>query len=173
MHTCIPSHRLKRSWQSCPKRVSAGNKNTPSTHHPRIWNVTASMVGLKKKRSLTQKSHPKNSEPQRYSWERKRSQRPGTLQSESSCWLYDHTSLTHIQKHFDGRNWMCHCMCNCNWEHFTTFNKHQIHMKINKICLPSPFMAFLSFRTSSSALKRGYGLRVPSSCSKNSINDDW
>ena len=34
MHTCIPSHRLKRSWHSCSRWVNAGNKNThcaPST----------------------------------------------------------------------------------------------------------------------------------------------
>ena len=78
MHTCISSHRLKRSRRSCPRRVNAGNKNTPSTHHPRRRNVTTLMVGLKtknKKRSHTQKSHPppqkkkkKNGEPQRYSW---------------------------------------------------------------------------------------------------------
>ena len=33
MHTCILSHRLKRSWHSCPRRVHAGNKNTPSMHN--------------------------------------------------------------------------------------------------------------------------------------------
>ena len=58
MHTCISSHGLKRSWRSCPRRVNAGNKNTPSTHHPRRRNVTTLMVGLKK-RSHTRKSHPK------------------------------------------------------------------------------------------------------------------
>ena len=46
MHTCISSHGLKRSWRSCPRRVNAGNKNTPSTHHPRRRNVTTLMVGL-------------------------------------------------------------------------------------------------------------------------------
>ena len=29
------------------KKKNAGSKNTPSMHHPRRWNVTASMVGLK------------------------------------------------------------------------------------------------------------------------------
>ena len=67
MHTCISWHGLKRSWRSCPRRVNAGNKNTPSTHHPRRRNVTTLMVGLKK-RSHTQKFHPKSGEPQRYSW---------------------------------------------------------------------------------------------------------
>ena len=47
MHTCISSHGLKRSWRSCPRWVNAGNKNTPSTHHPRRQNVTTLMVGLK------------------------------------------------------------------------------------------------------------------------------
>ena len=58
MHTCISSHGLKRSWRSCPRRVNASNKNTPSMHHPRRRNVTTLTVGLKK-RSHTQKSHPK------------------------------------------------------------------------------------------------------------------
>ena len=58
MHTCISSHGLKRSWRSCPRRVNAGNKNTPSMHHPRRRNVTTLVVGLKKW-SHTQKSHPK------------------------------------------------------------------------------------------------------------------
>ena len=58
MYTCISSHGLKRSWRSCPRRVNAGNKNTPSTHHPRRRNVTTLMVGLKNghvRKNLTQK----------------------------------------------------------------------------------------------------------------------
>ena len=58
MHTCISLHGLKRSWCSCPRRVNAGNKNTPSTHHPRRRNVTTLMVGLKNghiHKNLTQK----------------------------------------------------------------------------------------------------------------------
>ena len=47
MHTCIPSQGLKRSWHSCPRQVTAGNKNTPSMHHPQRRNVTIAMVGLK------------------------------------------------------------------------------------------------------------------------------
>ena len=47
MHTRISSHGLKRSWHSCPRRVNAGNKNTPSSHHPGRRNVTTLMVGLK------------------------------------------------------------------------------------------------------------------------------
>ena len=37
---------------------NAGNKNTPSTYHPRRRNVTTLTVGLKK-RSHTQKYHQK------------------------------------------------------------------------------------------------------------------
>ena len=66
MHTCISSHGLKRSWRSSPRRVNGGNKNTPSTHHPRRRNVTTLMAGLKNghiRKNLTQ-----SGEPQRYSW---------------------------------------------------------------------------------------------------------
>ena len=66
MHTCISSHGLKRSWRSCPRRVNAGNKNTPSTHHPQRRNVTTLMVGLKNGQYA--KISPKSGEPQRYSW---------------------------------------------------------------------------------------------------------
>ena len=63
MHTCILSHGLKRSWQSCSRRVGAGNKNTqhvPSTKTERDYPYG----GLKKnktnqKRSYMQKSHEK------------------------------------------------------------------------------------------------------------------
>ena len=71
MHTCTSSHGLKRSRRSCPRRVNAGNKNTPSTHHPRRRNVTTLMVGLKK-RSHTQKSHPKVVNPRDIAGERKK-----------------------------------------------------------------------------------------------------
>ena len=58
VHTCISSHGLKRSWHSCPRRVNAGNKNTPSTRHPWRQNVTTLMVGSKNghiRKNLTQK----------------------------------------------------------------------------------------------------------------------
>ena len=41
-----------------PRRVNAGNKNTPSMHHPRRRNVTTLMVGLKNshtRKNLTKK----------------------------------------------------------------------------------------------------------------------
>ena len=47
MHTCIPSHELKRSWHLCPRRVNVGNKNTRSMSHPRTRNVTTSIVEIK------------------------------------------------------------------------------------------------------------------------------
>ena len=39
VHTRIPSHGLKRSWHSCPRRVNAGNKNTPACtiHEDEMW----------------------------------------------------------------------------------------------------------------------------------------
>ena len=77
VHTCIQSQGLKRPWHSCPRWVNAGNKNTPSIHHPRKRNVTTSMVGLKKtppKRLHTQ-NLTQNGEPQSCSWERKRRRR--------------------------------------------------------------------------------------------------
>ena len=44
--------RLKRSLHSCPRRVNSSKKpkpkqSTPSMHHPRRWNMTISVVGLK------------------------------------------------------------------------------------------------------------------------------
>ena len=63
MSTCLPSH---GSRHSCPRWVNAGNKNTPSMHHPRRWNATTSMVGLKN--SHIHKHLTQNCEPQRYSW---------------------------------------------------------------------------------------------------------
>ena len=51
--------------------MNAGNKSTPSTHHPRRRNVTTLMVGLKK-RSHTQKSHPKVVNPRDIAGERKK-----------------------------------------------------------------------------------------------------
>ena len=47
---CAHMHFIART-QKIPtfmsRRVNAGNKNTPSTHHPRRRNVTTLMVGLK------------------------------------------------------------------------------------------------------------------------------
>ena len=48
--------------------LNAGNKNTPSMHHPRRLNVTNSMVGLKKRTFTYGKNLIQNDEPQTYSW---------------------------------------------------------------------------------------------------------
>ena len=80
MHTWISSHRFKRSWHSYNRWVNAGNKNTPSMHHPWRWNVTTSVVGLKNvhiRKNLTQ-----SGEPQRYNSEcRKRKTRRRSLKT--------------------------------------------------------------------------------------------
>ena len=47
--------------------MNAGNKNTPSTHHPRRRNVTTLMVGLKNGH-IRKKISPERGKPQRYSW---------------------------------------------------------------------------------------------------------
>ena len=46
---------------------------TPSMHHPRRWNVTSSMVGLKN--DDIHKNLTKNGEPQRLAGERRRRRR--------------------------------------------------------------------------------------------------
>ena len=88
MHTCISSHGLKRSWRSCPRRMNAGNKNTPSTHHPWRRNVTTLMVGLK---TVTYaKISPKSGEPQRYSWgtqKKKKKEKNFSSCGEFSRWI--------------------------------------------------------------------------------------
>ena len=85
MHTCISSHGLKRSWRSCPRRVNAGNKNTPSTHHPRRRNVTTLMVGLKNGHIRKNLS----GEPQRYSWGTKKKKKKNSKRLHSmGCKMY-------------------------------------------------------------------------------------
>ena len=84
MHTCISSHGLKRSRRSCPRRVNAGNKNTPSTHHPRRRNMATLMVGLKK-RSHTQKSHLKIVNPRDIAGERKKKKKKKERCSSRIC----------------------------------------------------------------------------------------
>ena len=47
---CAHVHFIARTQKIltlCPRRVNAGNKNTPSTHHPRRRNVTTLMLELK------------------------------------------------------------------------------------------------------------------------------
>ena len=87
MYTCIPLHRLKRSWHSCPRWVNAGNKNTPRMHLPQRQNVTTSMVGLRighLRKNLTQ-----NGEPQRQSisWGTRRRRKWPQTMSHDVSWL--------------------------------------------------------------------------------------
>ena len=76
MNTCIPSHRFKRSWRSCPKRMNASNKTGPACtiHKDGMWLTEWEcdyLNGWIKKRSHTQKNLIQNCESQRYSWELK------------------------------------------------------------------------------------------------------
>ena len=64
MHTCILLQGLKRSWHSCLRWVNAGNKDTPSMHHPQRQNVTTCMVGLEKKNDHIRKYLTKKYSPQ-------------------------------------------------------------------------------------------------------------
>ena len=73
--------------------MNAGNKNTPSTHHPRRRNVTTLMVGLKK-RSHTQKSHPKVVNPTDIAGEPPKKKGPGT--SGSTLSLFENVCGCHI-----------------------------------------------------------------------------
>ena len=74
LHTCCPSHGLKRSGHSCPRRVNACNKkhtqHAPSTKTERDY-----LNGWIKKNGHMRKHLTQNGEPKRYSWERRRRRR--------------------------------------------------------------------------------------------------
>ena len=57
MHTCIPSHELKKSWHSCPRRVNASNKKKTTQHAPSTKMECVYLYGWIKKWIHTQKSH--------------------------------------------------------------------------------------------------------------------
>ena len=65
-YTCIPSHRLKRSWCSCPRWVNAGNKNTQ--HAPSTKTECDYLNGWIKKKDHIRKNLTQSGEPQRFSW---------------------------------------------------------------------------------------------------------
>ena len=75
MHTCISWHGLKRSWRSYPRQVNAGNKNTPSMHHLRRWNVTTSVVGLRNGHIRKNLTSPKMVNPRHVGGEHRRTRR--------------------------------------------------------------------------------------------------
>ena len=120
MHTCISLHGLKRSWRSCPRRVNAGNINTPSTHHPRRWNVTTLMVGLKKQ-SHMQKSHPRVVNPRDIAGERKKKKKKKNPVE---------MTLASIQCFICVRKQKCHCPFSSQISHL----EHSV--------LPWPFRLF-------------------------------
>ena len=68
--------------------MNAGNKNIPSTHHPRRRNVTTLMVGLKKTVTYA-KISPKSGEPQRYSWgtQKKKKKKKNHANQKHRCQL--------------------------------------------------------------------------------------
>ena len=92
MHTCIPSHGPKRSWHSYPRRVNAGNKNTPSMQHASSTKTEYDYLNgcIKKKQKKTktvtyEEISPKHSEPQRSSWGRRRRRTTMSSPSSSPC----------------------------------------------------------------------------------------
>ena len=58
MHTCFPSHGLKRSRHSCPSRQQKQTQHAPSTKTECDY-----LYGWIKKRSHAQKSHKKKMKP--------------------------------------------------------------------------------------------------------------
>ena len=91
-------HTLKRSWHSSPWRVNAGNKNTPSMHHPRRWNVTTSMIGLKNCQ-ICKNLTLKNGEPQRSSWESRRRRSFLQMIKAVTAWSVQFWTRKNMQKH--------------------------------------------------------------------------
>ena len=65
--------------------MNAGNKNTPSTHHPRRRNVTTLMVGLKKKTVTYAKISPKSGEPRDIAGERKKEKKKKSVYAVVVC----------------------------------------------------------------------------------------
>ena len=82
--------------------MNAGNKNTPSTHHPRRRNVATLMVGLRK-RSHMQKSHPQVVNPRDIAGERKKKKKkkPGNSGLPETTAGELHSSNNCIER----RNW--------------------------------------------------------------------
>ena len=86
-HICILLHELKQSRRSCPRRVNASSKTTPSMYHPRRRNVTTSMVGLRN--GHIHKNLAKIGKPLRYSLERRR-RSPKTVQLQKQTGSMNH-----------------------------------------------------------------------------------
>ena len=91
MHTCISSHGLKRSWRSCPRWLNAGNKYTPSMHHPRRRNVTTWMVGLKKNGHIRKNLTQKMVNPRDIAGERRKKRKEVKDRHGSPCFAWTQT----------------------------------------------------------------------------------
>ena len=97
MHTCISSNGLKRSWRSCPRRVNAGNKK--HTQHALSTKTECDYLnGWIKKRSHTQKSHPKVVNPRDIAGERQKKNKNKTKQNKKTQKLSNKTSTITINK---------------------------------------------------------------------------
>ena len=75
------SHAQTQKVPTCSRWVNAGNKNTPSKHHPQRRNLTTSISGLQNGHICT--NFTQKDKPQRYSWEHRR-RRKSQLCLESS-----------------------------------------------------------------------------------------
>ena len=64
MHTRIPSHGLKRSGNSCPRGVNAGNKNTQHVPPTKTECDYLSMDGFKKTHTTKNKNKQTNKQKQ-------------------------------------------------------------------------------------------------------------
>ena len=73
MHTCIPSHRLKRSWHSCPRQVNAGDKK--HTQHETSMKMECDYLNGWIKNSHIRKISPKMVSPRDAAGERRRRKR--------------------------------------------------------------------------------------------------
>ena len=91
---CLCAHAFLRTDSKDPDVHVLNNKNTPSMHHSQRWNVTTSMVGLKKRRrggggvvirTILNKFN-KNGESQRYRWERRRRRLGKTASTQDLRW---------------------------------------------------------------------------------------
>ena len=112
MHTCISSHGLKGSWRSCPRRVNTSNKKH-TQHAPSTKTECDYLNGWIKKRSHTQKSHPKVVIPRDIAGERKKNPNPISITLAS---FTDHTStprVSSLSPHLCECECVCVCVCVC------------------------------------------------------------
>ena len=107
MHTCISSHGLKRSWRSCPRRVNASNKKH-TQHAPSMKTECDYLNGWIKKRSHTQKSHPKVVNPRDIAGERKKKKKKKVLHSYPQVLWNSGNLFSQRQRR---NSWAADCKC--------------------------------------------------------------